>query len=84
MRDEPELLVPISQRPAKPPAPNWRLSLLRFWCVLGVIVAGVVLAGDSRGVNLRGAIYTLAGFYAVWQVAAWIFPSMPSRTNRDQ
>ena len=69
----PKLLVP-----ERKPVGGWRLALLRAWCVLGVVAAWLVFIAGDRELHWRGALYTLAGFYAVWQVVAWILrPALP-------
>lgn len=80
MDESPELYAPARER--RRPA-NWRLVLLRLWCVLGVLVAlGVLTTGDGP-LHFRAALFTLAGFYAVWQVVAWIFrPVLPPNDER--
>jgi hypothetical protein len=80
MNQKPELYVPATSR--NRPA-GWRLTLLRIWFVLALIVAWVVLVDGDREIHFRAALYTLAAFYAVWRIAAWIFrPVLPPEDRR--
>lgn len=86
MHDEPELLVPLSEAhraPSPRPRSNWRLAVARAWCVLGVIMAFAMLINGDGPVHWRWAVYTLAGFYFVWQVVAWICrPALPPQDDQ--
>lgn len=76
MHEPPEVFVPLRDRPKRR---DWRLALTRLWCVLAVFCGWMVLTSGDRGpLHFRGAIFTLAGFYFVWQLAAWITrPALP-------
>lgn len=80
MRDEPELLVPVSeaekqQAPTPAPVPRWVVVLTRIWIVLALLAAWVVLLGNG---TIKAALVTIGVFVIIWNVVAWIFrPALP-------
>jgi hypothetical protein len=79
MPEAPELYVPARERRGRA---NWPLVFLRLWCVIGCIVAWFVFIDGTGPLHFRAAIFTLAGFYVVWQVGAWIL--RPARGDEDR
>ena len=79
MRQEPEILVPLSevrqQQEVASGLPRWAVILTRLWIVLGVLATGFAFVVGSEGGKLgwSAAIWTFAFFAISWNVVAWIF-----------
>lgn len=77
MRDEPQLLVPVSeaekqQAPTPAPVPRWVVVLTRLWIVIACFFAWMVFNNGGGALQFRGAVLTIGGFAAFWLVAMWI------------
>lgn len=87
MRDEPELLIPVSEvmdrrAPEAPALSGWALALWRLWVFVGVVTVGPCACAALFLTNSGSAGELGATLFVVWLAVAWIAKPLLSRSQQ--